>query len=90
MPNTPEIIICSAVKYGDEIFRGNRHHDCFLSARYKLGDEIKIRQEMQGFITSTGRYVSREEAMKIHRASGIQPFRGTYCREDKLFSEDLY
>ena len=88
--NMKEIIICSAVKIGDDIFRGNRHHDCFLSARYKLGDDVKCKGDTQGFITSTGRFVSREEARKIHEESGIEPARGEYTRADDLVSEDLY
>lgn len=44
----------------------------------------------QGFITSTGRYVDREEALKIALTSG-QPMidhPGRHARE--LFSEDLW
>ena len=85
-----EIIICSAVKIGEDIFRGNRHNDCFLSARYKLGDDVKCKLDTQGFITSTGRFVSREEARKIHEESGMEPARGEYTRANDLASEDLY
>lgn len=43
----------------------------------------------QGFITSTGRYVGREEAMRIAKASGQKMTDGPH-RSDKLFSEDLW
>ena len=45
-------------------------------------------REVQGFLTSTGRFVTRVEAMKIaHRAK--QPFREK-PRSHLLFSEDLW
>lgn len=44
----------------------------------------------QGFITSTGRYVGREEALKIALSSG-QPMIDHPSRNDTwLFSEDLW
>ena len=44
----------------------------------------------QGFITSTGRYVDREEALRIAIASG-QPMIDHPSRHDRLlFSEDLW
>lgn len=78
-----EIIICAAIKLNGKIYRGNRHSDCYRSAINPIGEE-------EGFITSTGRFVSREEAKKIHEKSGIAPFHGEYEDETRLFSEDLY
>lgn len=46
--------------------------------------------EDQGFLTSAGRYVDREEALKIALASG-QPMIDHPSRSDRwLFSEDLW
>lgn len=60
-----------------------RHHH--LLAICRLG-----RRYSEGFITSTGRFVDREEALKIALASGQpmidHPSRG----DDRLFSEDLW
>jgi hypothetical protein len=92
MPNQ-EIIICSAININSHLFRGNRHHDCIGSAYRFFGHEKPLNcsfDNNQGFITSTGRYVGREEAMKIHKESGVKPFHGEYHHETKLCSEDLY
>lgn len=44
----------------------------------------------QGFVTSTGRYVDREEGLQIALASG-QPMNDHPARHDRLlFSEDLW
>lgn len=86
-----ELIICAAVRISGHIFRGNRHHDCISSARRYFGDEADVSEPRdEGFITSTGRYVDREKARKIHEASGAKPFHGEYHDETRLFSEDLY
>lgn len=90
-------IICAAVHYDDGIDRTNqnflprniktgvvlcgwRHHNCinikramsFLTAFYKT---------TQGFLTSGGNFVNREEAYKIHYNT---------FEKGTLFSEDLY
>jgi len=74
-----ELILCSAIIMPDGyIVRGHRHNDCIRTAsgieKYK-GEKDMI----QGFLTSRGRFVVREEAYKIH-----------FGKEGKLFSEDLY
>ena len=48
-----------------------------------------ISADNQGFITSTGRYVGREEARQIVRESG-QPMTDEPHQEKYLFSEDLW
>lgn len=66
-----------------EVFRsvqGWRHADII----YKFGDVID-RTDTGGFMTSTGRYVSREEAAEIAFAAGQ-----TNEKKSRLFSEDLY
>lgn len=50
----------------------------------------RIGPDDQGFLTSTGRYVDREEAMRIVRRSG-QPHRADLSDDaDTLYSEDLW
>lgn len=72
-----------------------RHGDCFVSMTAwsdlltpeeagRIGEE-QLRGLHQGFLTSRGRYVTREEAATIARAAGQITTEAT-C----LFSEDLY
>lgn len=86
-----ETIICAAVKDATgQIFRGNRHADCF-NAIASRGLKANVKAEAQGFITSLGRYVDRKEAREIQRAAGIPSAdpKG-YFSEVELYSEDLY
>lgn len=46
-------------------------------------------REHQGFLTTKGRFIDREEAMAVALAQG-QVQRGETHRDDELFSEDLY
>jgi len=81
---------------------GRRHHNCiatfaqfmgfFEDNKYK-GEAIKTRKtEVQGFLTSTDRFVDRKEAYKIAFEANqiIGPNKG--CPENSigLTSEDLY
>jgi hypothetical protein len=89
-----EFCICAAIKMPDgEVIYGHRHSHCLDVVRARKGvDRKAIGKAKQGFATSTGRFVDRQEAMRIQRASG----RRSYFREDgeyvgsELFSEDLY
>lgn len=80
-----------------EIIHGHRHNNCYdvVRARPAAKTEdgrLDIVQADQGFVTSAGRFVEREEAMQIQMASG----RPSRCSNDGsyqgtiLFSEDLY
>ena len=81
-----ETVICAAVRLADGyIVRGHRHPDAMESARgIPRYAETRITQEMQGFITSRNRFVSRKEAADLWRADH-PAFTG-----DTLFSEDVY
>lgn len=90
----PERCICAAIQLPDgHIICGHRHWNCFRSAGY-AGYTGLIRQDMQGFLTSTGRYVDRIEGMQLQLAAGIptaDPRRvNRYFAGQKLYSEDLY
>jgi hypothetical protein len=67
--------------------RPHRHHHLFSLAAFIGQDPL---QHDQGFTTSTGRYVGREEAQRICIAAG-QPNRrsGNDC-DTRLFSEDVW
>lgn len=87
----PEICICSAVigeKDGQKILmRGQRHHNC-IHALADMGAKLLDSPAYQGFITSRGRYVTREEGFELQQKAGIQS-KDEY-RGNRLFSEDLY
>lgn len=77
------------------VFAAWRHGDCFTileawadrltpEEREAVGEE-QLAGQHQGFLTSTGRFVNRENAMLIAVAAGQ-----TAGGRTDLFSEDLY
>ena len=97
----PEIVICSAIKLPDgKIFRGHRHSDCIRTARDFIvwnagvdpGDHHwhPSMSRDQGFITSTNRYVGREEGLRLQMQADIESISPDGYRSGMLFSEDLY
>lgn len=85
-----EIVICSGIKLEDgRVLRCHRHGDGMLNAHHN-GWKLAEGEEQQGFITSTGRYVSREEGRKLQEAAGIPSADPEGYRYNTLFSEDLY
>jgi hypothetical protein len=100
VPARAEFCICAAIRMSDgEVIYGHRHDNCYrvvrdrLAARLVCQDQearLAIVRAKQGFVTSTGRFVDRREAMKIQRTSGrVSYYGGRYVGEE-LFSEDLY
>lgn len=96
--NSKEFILCSAIKrktpkqvehqpyYDNDILNielGYRHHDIFV----RFIEEISLDPKDQGFYTSRGRFVNRQEAAIIAKAAGQVP---QTFKNKKLFSEDLY
>lgn len=99
MNNDKERIICAAVWYknGGEyvhqpknvksgfVVMGLRHCNCFETVNILVGGGIPSTEEVQGFITSSNRFVDRIEAVGIaYEARQINSLR------DFLYSEDLY
>lgn len=76
-----------------KVYYGHRHNNCIESASGELSWTMN-RQEMlkikktQGFVTSEGRFVDREEAWKIAEIANqiIRQSGG----KGTLYSEDLY
>lgn len=66
-----------------------RHHN-LLRAYYDLKGEPHRGSENQGFLTSEGVFVTREEAYKIVVAANQQMIDHPSRVEGKLFSEDLW
>lgn len=94
MLTTKEFCVCAAVRLDDgRIVRGHRHDDCIQTVlKWKdAGQDVgSIHQEQQGFVTSTGRFVGREEAMILQQACGATTPTGHPLRGSILTSEDLY
>jgi hypothetical protein len=84
-----EFIICAAVKRRNRVWYGHRHNNCFAAMNEELSYslsriEIMRVNQVQGFVTSTGRFVDRKEAMDIFDPKRLRNL------GDELFSEDLY
>jgi len=82
----PEIIVAAAVRYGDIIVfkeRPGRHSDALNFGGRESRDH--------GFVTSRGRFVDREEAGFIVKATGQGlPRPGKSNPKQCLFSEDMW
>jgi len=86
-----EIVICSAIKLPDgRIYRGQRHSDCFRAIVDRGIPREEVIGEEQGFVTSTGRFVTREEGRILQDKAGINSVDKEGYRGKTLFSEDLY
>lgn len=92
MPEPLEECICAAIQLTNgEIVKGHRHNNCIIATVDLYGKEAGI-SAIQGFMTTTGRFVDRKEAMRIQRVCGKPSHYGPYGRYvgEHLFSEDLY
>lgn len=88
-----ERIVAAAIRHGELTISAPppaRHHT-LMHPFYDLTLK-RITPQNQGFLTNTGRYVGREEAMEIAlAASQIDPEnRGSGSNSADLFSEDLW
>lgn len=93
-PDKSEAIVCAAVRYkvkGDadwHVVYGKRHSDCmhkFCDLGLKSSERTS---EVQGFLTTEGRFVDRCIAMRLaHRANQL---RDTHQNKSELTSEDIY
>ena len=88
-----ETVIAAAVQWEDltiSLPQPARHHNIMHDLYSKTGR--RVRGDEQGFLTSTGRFVGREQAFQIaHRAGQFDPenrLSGSSSRD--LFSEDLW
>lgn len=94
----PERILCAANRYGYVILVGVRHGCDFMSnILHKFKDVHCYLDEdcdkvEQGFITSKGRYVSRQEAWKIalDQRQIVRRVGGDTTNGGTLYSENLY
>jgi len=70
----------AAILYNGIIFKGDRHRN--IIAQHK---HIPLKNGTEGFITSSGLFLNREEAAKIAYMTGQ-----IKKQKQKLISEDLY
>ena len=86
-----ETCICAAIKTTcGKVIRGHRHHDCIAIIRASGIGELGSEKGIQGFVTSTNRFVTREEGYQLQEAAGIESIAEGGYRGARLFSEDLY
>jgi hypothetical protein len=89
-----EKIICAGILVNGKVYNGHRHNHCLEAMNSELSwtmnrQQISQLEKIQGFITSEGRFVDRQEALKIAREAN-QILNESEVRGDLLYSEDLY
>jgi hypothetical protein len=82
-PGPPESVICTAVRASNgKIVSGRRHNDAIRALQAMQGYEgEQPHGDDQGFLTSTNRFVNREEAYRLHFPDSTEP--------GELHSDDL-
>ena len=94
------MIICSAIRVGDLVICGLRHHNCYeILNRLDPIRSMEARQcpdaIVEGFITHEGKFLDRYEAYRYAKFCG-QISATTQEKKDEehtsatLYSEDLY
>lgn len=94
------MIICAAIKLKmnnmagtEQIVCGLRHGDC-LKIIAQLNSNWKNSSKTEGFITHTGEFLDRKEALKyakeIGQCNATQRYYWKDHGQDELYSEDLY
>jgi hypothetical protein len=86
----PETIAAAAIKIKGELFQGGTHGDAWQIALIDH-PEFDTEPDLQidsGFLTSTNRYVTREEGMEI--AKKAEQLRKEVGRRSKLDSNDIW
>lgn len=78
----------AAIKAGGQVFTGATHADAYGLARQALGDKVPV-EDADGFVTSAGRYVGREEAKEIADLAGQIPQGRKLASGDRLVAEDF-
>ena len=103
--NKEEYILCSALWYKKEgqwphqpknidqgfVVCGRRHHNCFQTLNI-IDPKFDRSLIVQGFLTSTDRFIDRKEAFELAKKNGqikeVEEFENVVGNQ--LFSEDLY
>ena len=83
-----ERIVSAAIKYKGEIFSGKSHYDAWLPMSAKYPETTTISEgRVDGFLTNTERFVSREEALEIAKAA--DQLERSLSHTDELLAEHL-
>lgn len=93
MLSMSEKIVAAACKRWNLIFslpRPARHHNVLWAMDADGYDPDEMAQAEQGFTTSEGRFVGREEALLLAIENGQVPPDVAKNRSKQLFSEDLW
>lgn len=77
----------SAIKVGNIVYVGHRHHNCF-AVIHDCGVNHKIVPSVQGFVDEDGSFWDRKEALAI--ATHFNQIKEKHNPKDQLVSEDLY
>jgi len=95
-----EFVICAAVRVNGYVWNGHRHGHAMQAMRDEIGWEMTGKElhdfyigdgkMEQGFTTSRGRFVTREEGRQLQEEAGIKSVDKDGYRSNTLFSEDLY
>ena len=97
------MIICAAIKIEftnqynipeKVIIHGLRHGDCYTTIAKMNLPPKKDRTETEGFVDNRGIFYNRleayHEAMAMHQLSATTIAYKSQCKENELYSEDLY
>ncbi|MBP3708335.1 MAG: hypothetical protein J6J36_07065 [Clostridia bacterium] len=82
-----KIITKAAIRYKNKLYTGFDHTKCFYQITSEYVGGVELAYIEQGFITSDGDFVSREEALDIAREAGQLELASNI---DTLMSEDLH
>lgn len=99
-----EYIICAAIHYDDGteyihqckniktgfVIAGRRHHNCFATIALFGDKKYKSISHIQGFITSTDKFVDRHKAYIIAKSANQLIFGESKHEHPVLISEDIY
>lgn len=89
VPETPEHVIASAMVVNGKVFTGP-NHIVTMDAAKAAGLDVANAKLQDGFVTSTGRFVDRQEALKLATKSDqIHPDSGGADITAGLDSDDL-
>lgn len=95
--NASDWIVCAAIKLGDGIFAvaqpPGRHNHILQHLglnRHAAQGPVTVPESHQGFLTSSGRFVEREEAGKIALAAGQVKIGVLSSQNKKLYTEDMW
>lgn len=82
-------IVCAAMRLGDKVVYGPRHHHCRDVLRGLGIDTEPWNRAIQGFVDNMGVFMTREEALMLALTNGQRVHR---CGGDEhaLYSENLY